>query len=79
MKYWSISYLDHNALGEIYVHHETLSDKEILDAFWVQWFTHMIEAKRPDFELTPENCIDDWCLLHHAERNHWREIKEYYE
>jgi hypothetical protein len=36
----------------------------------------MIQAKRPDFELTSENCINDWCIVHWAQRNYWREMKE---
>jgi hypothetical protein len=76
MKYYTICYPDVSELGHEYTHWETLSEKEILDQYWVYWFTNMIEAKRPDFELTSENCIDDWCIVHWAERNYWREMKD---
>jgi len=36
-------------------------------------------AEGPNDSCTFENCIIDWCIVHWAERNHWREIKEYYE
>ena len=62
---------------------ETLSDKEILDQYWEWWSGQM---KRAYYEkrlhggglelITPEKCIEDWCIVHWAERNHWREMKE---
>ena len=54
---------------------ETLSDTDILDQYFPYWMSKMIEAKRPDFEITPERCIEDWCIVHWAERNYWRERK----
>ncbi len=79
MKFYTICYPDVNTLGNEYTHWETLSEKEILDSYWLYWFTSMVEARRPDFEITPERCIEDWCVVHWAARNHWREIKDNYE
>lgn len=76
MRYWTIVYPDQNSLGEDYVRWETMSDEEILKYYWIYWFTKMVEAKRPDFEITPERCIEDWCVVHWAQRNYWREMKE---
>jgi hypothetical protein len=76
MKYYTIVYPDMTESGQEYDHWETLSEKEILNQYWVYWFTKMIQAKRPDFELTSENCINDWCIVHWAQRNYWREMKE---
>ena len=26
--------------------------------------------------ITPEKCIEDWCIVHLAVRNPWREMKD---
>jgi len=79
MKYWTIVYPDTNSLGEEYTHWETLSEKEIIEQYWIHWFTKMINNQQPTEELTTERCIQDWCIVHWAERNHWREMKDNYE
>ena len=80
MRYWTICYPTPHPTQDFDVTvWETLSDKEILDQYWVYWFTNMIEARRPDFEITSERCIEDWCVVHWAQRNYWREIMEHYQ
>lgn len=76
MKYWTIVYPDANTLGEEYTHWETLSEKEIIEQYWIYWFTKMINNQQPLEELTTERCIQDWCIVHWAQRNYWREMKD---
>ena len=82
MRYWTIVHIDTNSLGEYYPKWETLSDKQILDEYWEYWSGNMKRAyydKRlhgGGLELiTPEKCIEDWCIVHLAERNYWIEMK----
>jgi hypothetical protein len=74
MKFWTICYPDCTATGVEYTHWETLSEQEILDQYWVYWFTKMVNNQQPLEDLT-----SDWCIVHWAERNYWREMKEMYE
>ena len=70
-------------LGDEYTKWETLSDKQILDYYWEHWSGQM---KRAFYEkrlmnltlddITPENCIEDWRIVHWAQRNPWREMKD---
>ena len=76
MRYWTIVYPDVTSTGVEYNHWETLSDDEILDQYWVYWFTKMINNQQPLEDLTSERCIEDWCIVHWASRNYWREMKE---
>lgn len=76
MRYWTICYPDVNTMGQDYNHWETLSDQDILDQYWVYWFVKMINNQQPLEELTSERCIEDWCIVHCAERNYWREMKD---
>ena len=79
MRYWTIVYPDQNSLGEEYTHWETLSDQDILDQYWIYWYVRMIEKNQDVDKLTSEQCIQDWCIVHWAERNYWREMKDNYE
>ena len=79
MRYWTIVYPDQNSLGEEYTHWETLSDQDILDQYWTYWYVRMIEKNQGVDKLTSEQCIQDWCIVHWAERNYWREMKDNYE
>lgn len=76
MKYYTICYPDMNESGQEYTHWETLSEKEIIEQYWIYWFTGMINNQQPTEELTTERCIEDWCIMHWAERNYWREMKD---
>ena len=76
MKYYTICYPDENTLGQEYTQWEALSEKEIIEQYWVYWFTKMINNQQPTEELTTERCIEDWCIVHWAERNYWREMKD---
>ena len=78
MRFWSFVEMDTNTLGEIFTRWVTMSDQEILDYYWDYWSNKML-AEGPNDMCTFENCIDDFCIVHWAERNHWREMKEYYE
>ena len=76
MKFWTIVYPDNIESGQEYDHWETLSDQDILDQYWSYWYVRMIEKNQPIEKLTPEQCIEDWCIVHWAERNYWREMKD---
>lgn len=85
MRYWTIVHIDTNSLGEYYPKWETLSDREILDEYWECWSGQMKRAfydkrlmtgESDGLELiTPEKCIEHWCIVHLAERNYWIEMK----
>ena len=86
MRYWTYVTMDVNSLGDSYVKWVTMSDQEILDYYWPWWSSKMkelIASGRPTNakleNMTEENCIDDFCIVHWARRNYWREMKEYYE
>ena len=74
MRYWTIVYPDVTETGHGYDHWETLSEKEILDQYYHYWATKMISNDRHD--ISEEKCIEDWCIVHWAERNYWREMKD---
>ena len=76
MKFWTIVYPDKTESGQEYTHWETLSDQDILDQYWSYWYVRMIEKNQPIEKLTSEQCIEDWCVIHWAERNYWREMKD---
>ena len=78
MRYWTFVEMDTNTLGEMYTKWVTMSDQEILDYYWNYWYDKMNEHG-PNDMATVENCIDDFCIVHWARRNYWREMKEYYE
>lgn len=77
MKFWTIVYPDVTESGQEYDHWETLSEQEILDQYYDYWSSKMI---LPWFngneDISKEKCIEDWCIVHWAERNYWREIKD---
>ena len=79
MKYWTIVYPDHNILGEEYTHWETLSEEDNLEDYWEWWYLRMcmkFGKENVDKNYSPQDCIDDWCVVHWAQRNYWREMKE---
>ncbi len=84
MRYWTIVYpMKHPTCDFDIDKWETLSEKEILDQYWEHWSGQM---KRAFYEkrmmnatiedITPEKCIEDWCIVHWASRNYWREMKD---
>ena len=76
MRYWTIVYPDkHPTLDFDIDRWETLSEKEILDSYWNYWYGKMVDRGLID-SATEDNCLFDWCTIHWAERNHWREMKE---
>ena len=86
MRYWTFVEMDVNSRGDSITRWVTMSDQEILDYYWEWWSSQMREVARSGKitnvtleSITKENCIDDFCIVHWAERNYWREIKEYYE
>lgn len=79
MRYWTICYPAPHPTQDFDMDvWETLSDQEILDSYWDYWYDKMNEKGHNDM-ATVENCITDWCIVHWATRNRWREIKENYE
>ena len=86
MRFWTFVEMDTNTMGESFTRWVTMSDQEILDYYWDNWSgdmkrafydKRMLNATLDD--ITPENCIHDFCIAHWAERNHWREMKDNYE
>ena len=43
----------------------TLSEQEILDSYWDQWYTNMC-IKFGKTEYSTESCIRDWKTVHRA-------------
>ena len=78
MRYWTIVTPDYNLFWQEYDKWETLSEKDILNEYWDWWSGRMKEVGKEDM-ISEERCIEDWCIVHWAARNRWREIKEYYE
>ena len=74
MKYYTICYPDVTESGYEYNHWETLSEQEIIDYYYVWWSTKMILNGNED--ISRERCIEDWCIVHWAQRNYWREMKD---
>jgi hypothetical protein len=61
MKYYTIAFP-----GEFGQHvQETWSEDQIIRAYWIHWFTKMIEAGKGD-DTSRERCIEDWCVGHWA-------------
>jgi len=75
MRYWTIVTPDYNILWQEYNKWETLSEKDILDYYWDWWSGKMKEVGKQEL-ISEERCIEDWCVVHWAERNYWRELKE---
>ena len=65
MRYWTICYPDENN-ETIY---ETLSEEEILKQYWDYWYGKMCDKfgkEHVDANYSPQDCIDDWTILHWA-------------
>jgi len=61
MKYYTIAFP-----GECGQHvQETWSEDQIIQSYWIHWFTKMVESGAVG-ELTRERCIDDWRVVHWA-------------
>lgn len=56
----------------------TLSEQQILDYYWNWWSTGMHNVNKPEELITPENCIDDWVVIHWAWEDEigWRKMKD---
>lgn len=48
-----------------------ITDYEILLVYWLYWSQKVFE-RRPDniFNITPDDCIDDWCNQNGAQEIH---------
>ena len=67
MKHWTIVFP-----GEFGQHvKETWKEDQIIASYYTYWSTKMIQnVKDPD--LSRENCIADWCVVHWAqETDQW--------
>lgn len=61
MKYYSIVFP-----GEFGQHvQETWSEDQIIKSYYTHWSTKMIQNVE-DPDLSRENCIEDWCVVHWA-------------
>jgi hypothetical protein len=61
MKYWTIVFP-----GEFGQHvQETWSEDQIIKSYYTYWSTKMIQNV-VDPDLSRENCIADWCVVHWA-------------
>jgi hypothetical protein len=43
-----------------------ITDDGIISKYWEYWSTRMKEKGFPDSDITKENCIDDFCVVHWA-------------
>jgi hypothetical protein len=60
---------------------ETYSEHDILKEFWPWWSEKMMEKYLHQIVLgldAGERCIEDWCVVNYAQRNHWRELQDLY-
>ncbi len=61
MKYWTIAFP-----GEFGQHvTETWSEDQIIKSYYSYWTQKMIIAGK-GAEVSRENCINDWCVVHWA-------------
>jgi hypothetical protein len=44
-----------------------LTEKEILDYYWNYWSSAQWSAGVDPIDITPEDCIEDFCIVHWAE------------
>lgn len=64
MKYYTISFP--GEFGQHVV--ETWSEEQILSSYLSYWTSKMLDKyKAPHPDITKENCIADWCVVHWAE------------
>ena len=67
MKYWTIAFP--GEYGQHVV--ETWSEDQIMESYYMYWCGKMIQNV-PNPDLSRENCIYDWCVVHWAvETDEW--------
>lgn len=62
MKYWTIVEPGDDDSTPVY---STLSEEEILKYYFDYWSSRMKSIGKNN-EITPDNCIYDWCVVHWA-------------
>lgn len=45
------------------------TEEDILNQFWDYWSTTMAKSRKPNVEITTENCVQDWVTIHWAEKH----------
>ena len=67
MKYWTIAFP--GECGQHVV--ETWSEDQIIKSYYTYWCSKMIQNAR-NADLSKENCIEDWKVIHWAvETDQW--------
>jgi hypothetical protein len=51
-------------IGEIVKYY---SEEQILKEYWEYWSSEMRKHNKPESEITPENCIEEWVICNWAE------------
>lgn len=75
MKYYTICYP--NEFNETVW--ETLSEDDIISEYWDYWYGKMCDKygkDHVDATYSHYECIEDWCLVHWATENTWRQMKD---
>lgn len=62
MKYWTIVEPGDDGSTPVY---STLSEEDILKEYFDYWSNRMKSIGKNN-EITPDNCIYDWCVVHWA-------------
>lgn len=69
MRYWTYCEPKDPENGDWSSLYITLSDKEVLEAYWDYWYERMCEKfgkEHVDMNYSPEDCILDWVTVHWA-------------
>lgn len=45
-----------------------ITNAEIIDEYFIHWFDMMRKAGKPYEQITEQNCIEDFVVVHWAER-----------
>lgn len=46
---------------------ETWTENQIINYYFKYWSQRMIMAGKPEIDISRENCINDWCVVHWAQ------------
>ena len=63
---------------DLLIHKLVYSEREILEEFFSHWVTEMKGTGNADL-ISYENCIEDWCTIHWAQREDVYKFKKGYE
>jgi len=75
MRYYSYVVPDDN---EFEITKLVYSEMEVLEEFWLTWSTEMKGNGYSEL-ISYQNCIDDWCTMHWAQREDVYKFKQGYD